>query len=152
MRTIPLTLVLELILLLAALSVGGWPWAAIGLLGALLMARSAVQYSTLAIAGLWIVAFWIAEDRRLFFPFTMLWAVSAAVCMPSRRTWAGAAIVAAFLAIRAWQNATREVLLFELIVAALILGLAVETGKTVPNRSWLIAAIGSLLAFASLVL
>ncbi len=149
MLTIPLTPVLELILLVAALSVGGWPWALIALMGTLSKAR---YYSTLAIAAAWIIAFWIGGDRRLFFPFTMLWAVSAAVCLRPRRIWAGVAIVAAFLAIRAWQNATREVLLFELIVAVVILALAAETVKAFENRGVLIAAIGSLLAFISLAL
>ena len=108
-----------------------------------------------ALAAFWILAFWFIGDRRFFFPYTMLLAVFAS-CVPSR-TWvrvlASAGIVEVFLGIRMWQDASREVLIFETVVAVAILGvgLAIASGQLRKNAVW-IAAAGSLLAFISLAL
>ena len=115
--------------------------------------RAALTIPLLAL--LWILAFWFVGDRRFFFPYTMLLAMFAS-CIPSR-TWVrilvGAGIVEVFLGIRMWQDASRDVLIIETVVAVAILGvgLVVASGEF-RNRAVWIASAASLLAFISLAL
>jgi hypothetical protein len=157
--TVSVPVLLNLPLMAFAWYVGGWPWAAIGLMATLVASRQESNRAALivsAIALFWILAFWWIGDRRFFFPYTMLLTVFAS--MIPLRTWvralAAAGILEVFLSIRMWQDASREVLLFEAVVAVAIAAVALVIGSTNDirnHRVWL-AIAGSLLAYLSLAL
>ncbi len=70
---------------------------------------------TLLIPALcWLLLFHFTGDRRLFFPYAIMFAATLAL----RTTWAHAiGLVALFLMIRVLQDAAMNVLLVELVVA-----------------------------------
>ncbi|MCX6611855.1 MAG: hypothetical protein NTW74_13495 [Acidobacteria bacterium] len=84
--------------------------------------------ATSFISLLWLGAFVITGDRRLFFPFTMQFAVQALVywALRSQRLGliAAAGVVGLFSVIRLVQSATLIVLLVELIVAGVAVWLS----------------------------
>lgn len=151
--TLSVPVFLNLPLMAIAWYVGGWPWAAICLLATLIASRQESNRGALIISALaliWILAFWFIGDRRFFFPYTMLLTVFAST-IPQRmwvRVVAAAGIVDAFLSIRMWQDASREVLLFEAVVAVAIVGVALAIG----SRSLWVSLAGSVLAYVSLAL
>jgi hypothetical protein len=155
--TISVPLVLTLPVLALGWFAGGWPWAAMLLLAALIASRQESNTAALvmsALAALWILAFWIAGDRRFFFPYTMLLTVYAA-SLP-QRAWlqvlAGAGLVEAFLCIRMWQDASQEVLIFESLVAMFLLAFGLVAASQMEGKRAWIASFGSLLALLSLAL
>lgn len=107
---------------------------------------------------LWLLAFVMTDDRRLFFPFTMQFAVQALGhwSMRSQRLGmlAAAGVVGWFSVIRLVQSATLIVLLVELIVAGVAVWLSsayLRRGANAQARRLVAAGIGSVLAFAGLV-
>ncbi len=129
---------------------------AIGLLAALIVSRRREAHGgaivVAALALFWLLAFWWIGDRRLFFPYTMLLAVFAGLSRPG--IGSAAAMVVAFLGIRVWQSASREVLLFEAVVAIAILAVSLTLAYAgeLRKRSLWLATGGSLLAYVSLAL
>ncbi len=92
-------------------------------------------------------------NRELFFPFAMYLAGFVALRLGSRGRWqawlGGAAVVAAFLAIRVMQAATWPVLFVEAVAAAVILAAMVVVGLRCRRGSPAEAAVvvaGSLAA------
>jgi hypothetical protein len=141
--------------------IGGWEWAAMGALALavpLLSPKPAGGNPLVFAAGgmAWLFAFWISGDRRLFFPYSMQYAVQAACLLGAlpARAGAGVALITAFLAIRMLQEASRQVLLFELLVAVAILAFSLQVySSAAPPQRWKTIAVGaaaSMLAFASL--
>ncbi len=145
-----------------AATVAGWEWALVTLCGSGVALASDRRWQAVAGAGavslIWIALFELTGDRRLFFPFSMQYAVQAACLLRGRVAcpWiaGGGALVALFTAIRIWQQATFRVLAVELLIAAAVLGIAAlafaRSGGGIRAR---IAAgvLGSILAFAGLV-
>ena len=127
-----------------ALLLGGWEW----MLPCLVCERKLTP--PIASAGLlWLAAFRFTGDRRLFFCYVMMYAVYLACSMegPVKAFASGGLIVALFLGIRGeWQAASMSVLTFELVIAAAILAICVPLIK----QPLIAAAVGSILAFASL--
>ena len=147
---------LNLPLMALAWYVGGWPWAVFDghtrRLAAGIESRCADHLSTGRVLDSGILV-----HRR---PPILLPVHDAAGCVcvlhplaDLVRVLASAGIVEVFLGIRMWQDASREVLIFETVVAVAILGvgLAIASGQLRKNAVW-IAAAGSLLAFISLAL
>lgn len=138
---------------------GSWPWALILIASILLAANQFKSRSDLiqftAIGFLWLLAFEYSDDRRLFFPYTIQFAVQLFVLSPrGRPIAASSAIVALFAAIRIGQGATMIVLLVELIVATLAIASAAYYHQAAPPttaRRIVTAALGSLIAFAGLI-
>ena len=141
---------------------GGWAWslvAVVSLLSILSFLKTAPPLAlTTLISLFWLLAFSLTDDRRLFFPFTIQFAVQAFVFWSSRSRRLGAfaatGVVALFSVIRLIQSATLIVLLVELIVAAVALWIAAvfyRRGEAGLRRGLVTGGIGSLLAFAGLV-
>ncbi len=119
---------------------------------------------TLAPGLLWLALFLWTGDRRLYFCYTMLYAVQLARLRRMQfrqvRGWgraagAGFAVIAAFLGIRIWQDATAAVLIVELLVAAgvLELGIVWRGGQPeTPAQRAMVSLAASLAAFAGLAL
>lgn len=142
-----------------AFGFGGWEWATI--LTASLLSNRRFLTSPLAvieitsISFLWLAAFLITGDRRLYFPFTIQLAVQA-LALPTFNppSLSATAIVALFSAIRLIQQATLIVLTVELVVAAVAIAIPAyiyRNGKPTPLRRFATATLGSILAFAGLV-
>ncbi len=135
-----MALLFALAALAAAAGVGGWYWALI----------CAVSFLLGSAPGLiWLAAFAVTGDRRLFFPFTLHYAVLFG-CWWNRGFAAGGAIILTLFAIvRIEQQASFRVLAVELAVAAV----AILAAQQIVNRSLLLAAcVASLIAFVGLVL
>ena len=121
---------------------GGAPWAI----------HKKLDLPTLLIPALcWLLLFHFTGDRRLFFPYTILFAAHLAL----RTTWAHAiGVVVLFLMIRVLQDAAMNVLLVELIVAiAALLPIYFFKKKwqlTWPGRA-AVAIWSSMLAFFGLI-
>ncbi len=114
--------------------------------------------STSLISLIWLLAFVMTGDRRLFFPFTMQFAVQALGYWSLRSQRFGmvsaAGVVGLFSVIRLIQSATLIVLLVELVVAAVALWIAgayYRRGAAGLGRRLVAGAMVSLLAFAGLV-
>jgi hypothetical protein len=111
----------------------------------------AVTFTSL-LSLLWLALFFITGDRRLFFPFSIQYALEAAFF--GRRSFAAIA-AGAFLLIRIAQAATFKVLAVELAVAIVVLGISLAAYGSKP-RGWTArlgwSAFGSLLAFLGLAL
>ena len=133
---------------------GGWEWALVCAVVLVAVGRErtvpAVLYS--AAAGLfWIFVFRWTDDRRMFFPYTMHYAVQM-TCL-TRSRMAGASVVLGFMLIRILQGATAEVLAVELVVSAAVLEISLFIhGPKMRGPRWRAraSAIGSALAFAGL--
>jgi hypothetical protein len=139
-------------------SIGGWPFAAISLAVLVVLSRGAFDATTVLLTAgvgmLWLGLFLFTGDRRLFFPFTIQFALQAA--FQRRPAFLGCAgIVGVFLMIRMVQGATLEVLLVELAVAAAVVGVSMSaymrtSGGWISRLGW--AGFGSFLAFLGLAL
>lgn len=164
-RTVPpqaAFLAVEVAYLAATHVLGGPPWTVVGMFGFLAPAATGFRPAALlplAPSLAWLVLFRITGNRELFFPFAMSVAASVAVSLAARDTRLGAVggglVVAVFLAIRILEQATRQVLMVELVVAAAILGAVVAALATLRRRpamdAGLVVAAG-LLAYAGLAL
>ncbi|MGJ5820023.1 hypothetical protein [Paludibaculum fermentans] len=145
-------------LLAFAVFYGGWPWALIAAIWVVaLRTWEQVGWPMLqaAAAGLfWLALFHWTGDRRLFFPFSMQVAASAACLWRINGKWpavaVGALVTGVFTGIRILQFAGAHVLGVELLVAAAVLciGLALlpHIGK------WGASTTAALLALAGLLL
>ncbi|QOY87699.1 hypothetical protein [Paludibaculum fermentans] len=145
-------------LLTSAAFLGGWPWALMAaILVVTLRTRESGGWAMLqaAAGGLfWLALFHWTGDRRLFFPFSMQVAASAACLWRINGKWAavavGALVTGVFAGIRLLQSASAHVLGVELIVAAVVLaaGLALlpYTGR------WGASTAAALLALAGLLI
>jgi hypothetical protein len=108
---------------------------------------------------LWLGLFLLTGDRRLYFCYTMQYAVQLACLLRARGLGAalggGSAVIVAFAAVRIWQAATAEVLFVELLVAAAVLGFGLSwygvKAESAARRA-LVGLVASLLAFAGLAL
>lgn len=144
-RAVRPALLAALALLAGALFYGGWPWAAMAAVSAAVAwtdedgDRPAVQSALVAMV--WLALFQATGDRRLFFPFSI-----HAAALAGR--W-GVGVVAAFAAIRMTQGASAHVLGVEMVVAAVVLGLAAAL-RPYAGRSGSAAAAG-LAALAGLL-
>jgi len=159
-----LVILVELVLLAVAQFGGGTPWTVLVALA--LVAESAggltVRGLTRMGCGLvWIAAFRMTGNRELFFPFAMYLAAHVGLGVAKRGPWLGVLgsglVVAAFLAFRIAQGATRGVLAVEAAVAVAILvalftvrPLLPEVRSTVRDIALTVAA--SLAAYAGLTL
>ena len=141
---------------------GGWPWslvAVVSLLSILSFLKSAPALALTSLISLfWLFAFSLTDDRRLFFPFTIQFAVQALVFWSSRSSRMGAiaaaGVVVLFSVIRLIQSATLIVLLVELIVASVAIWTAAAyyyRGEAGLQRGMMAAGIGSVLAFCGLI-
>ena len=141
---------------------GGWPWSLVAVVSLLSILRFLKSAPGLALTSLislfWLLAFSLTDDRRLFFPFTIQFALQALVFWSARsRSMGGLAatgVVALFSVIRLIQSATLIVLLVELIVAAVAIWIGsayYRRGEVGLRRGMIAAGIGSVLAFCGLV-
>lgn len=155
-------LAIEMAFLGAVGYLGGPHWAALGVLaccGQMLADFRARSLACLAPAAAWAAAHHLSGNRELFFPFAMFLAAHAAGQFAARsRTAAaiaGAAVVAAFMAVRVAQGAGGRVLAVELVVAVVILAAVLAALAVAGRRPAALAAISALasgLAFAGLAL
>ena len=102
-----------------------------------------------------LAAFAWTGDRRLFFPFTIQFAMQLA-CFELDRSMARAVlgavwIVAVFSAVRLAQSASLIVLFVELMVAAVAIAAPLLLYREGWCKRGVAAAIASLLAYAGLV-
>ena len=143
-------------------AVGGWEWAIICLIVlALLPILEAGILPVFATAGVglfWLALFCWMGDRRLFFPYSMQYAVQLMCLLRGRVQWpsltGAGVVVGVFTLIRIAQSASVQVLAVELVIAALVLWCALtvyDTGTRGPVMRVIAAALGSVLAFAGLV-
>ena len=153
-----------LVFLAAALWYGGWYWAVVG--AAAFAVLWLVDFSPLSVlltvgtSIFWLALFHWTGDRRLFFPYSMQFAVQAACLVRGRVSMpaviGGGGIVLVFTVIRIIQSATLHVLTVELIVAAAVLAICSYLyGLGSPDKAMQLrtvtATLGSVMAFAGLV-
>lgn len=146
-----------LLLLGFAIFYGGWPWALMAAIWVVALRTGEDGNGSLlqaAVSGLfWLALFHWTGDRRLFFPFSMQVAASAACRWRVQGKWtavaAGAVVTAVFTAVRLLQSASAHVLGVELVVAAAVLSIGLVllpfTGK------WAASTAAALLALAGLL-
>jgi hypothetical protein len=130
---------------------GGWPWAVIAL-ATFCFVRNESALGVAAIGLFWLALFHLTGDRRLFFPFSIQFALQAAF---SRGIFASASIVAIFLTIRVAQGASASVLGVEILVAAVVVGASIAgyrrtAGGFGARVGW--SAVGSVMAALGLAL
>ena len=106
-----------------------------------------------ALPGLvWLVLFHFTDDRRLFFPFTIQYALQAGFFRRPALTGCGV-IVGTFFAIRIAQGATLKVLIVEMIVTVAVIAIS-TSGYRQRSNGWLArlswAAFGSFVAYLGL--
>ena len=140
---------------------GGWEWAllaAVPLAAALTRAgNSAGALVAAGVAGLaWLALSRLFDNRQLYFPYTLFWALELALlwASPAKRWMGAAAVVALFTAVRVAQEVTAPVLVKELIVAAIAVAIALHYAATAtsPARRFMAAILASLMAFAGLAI
>ena len=136
--------------------IGGYPWIIIAFFTlAILNGRGASMREVSAVCALalvWLLAFKLTGDRRLFFPYSMLFAAAA---MLTRGQWLmqGLAVGLLFFVIRIYQDASQSVLLVEALVAAAALGPALlvrRKGSDMENPA-VVVSICSVIACFGLV-
>lgn len=147
--------------LAASLFLGGWEWCLLSVLMLIVLRFSDAGFSSILAAtgaGILLLAlFQWTDNRELFFPFAMQYAVHAACLLQGRLQWpdlvGGGGMIAAFLVIRVIQHATFRVLVVELAVAVAVVAVALAVngrGRKTPGRRAVAGAVGALLAFAGL--
>jgi hypothetical protein len=138
---------------------GGWEWA-IMLLSSLLLNRQHLKdplaiLNQTVISVFWLLYFVATGDRRLYFPFTIQFAVQLVTIESSNRAlFKATVIIGLFTAIRWTQNASLIVLAVELVVAAVAIAVPAylnRIGNHSTARRLILCGLGSLLAFAGLV-
>jgi hypothetical protein len=159
-----LVIVVELVLLAVAQFGGGTPWTVLVALS--LVAESAGGLSVRGLARIgcglvWIAAFRMTGNRELFFPFAMYLAAHVGLGVAKRGPWLGVLgtglVVAAFLAFRIAQGATRGVLAVEAAVAVAIIASLFTVRPLLPEarstpRDVALTVGASLAAYAGLTL
>ena len=143
--------------------VAGWPWALTGFAALIAVPRNKLSLGTAGgVAGIglaWICLFFLTGDRRLFFPYTVQFAVQE-ICLlhgrVSRSALVGAvSSMSLFTAVRLIQGVTLPVLLVEWVVAAAVLAVITVVWRRSPQTTSArlgLALAGSLLACAGLSL
>lgn len=137
------------------MAVGGLPWACISLVGLLAFIGFGANWREVLLLTLpamfWLAIFHFTGDRRMFFPFSMLFVA----CLALRDSWATAMeIMVLFLVARILQDATIRVLAVELIVGVVALSpIYFAQKKLNPLGQWrsAFAVACSLLAFIGLI-
>jgi hypothetical protein len=154
----------ELAILAVAQVLGGPPWtvlAALALVAESIGGLGVPGLVRLAAALVWVVAFRTTGNRELFFPYAMYLAAHAGLHLAARDLRLGIVgsvlVVAAFLAFRVAQGATRGVLAVELAVAAaIVVGLFMVRRRATmvrpDRRDVALAVAASLAAYAGLAL
>lgn len=141
--------------------IGGWEWALVAGFALLVTHRITPQTTALLAAAapglVWVALFEWTGDRRLFFPYTMQYAVQLACLLKerglSRGLAAAGSVLTLFFGVRIAQMATRQVLAVEFAVAVGVLSLALAAAgnshRSIANRM-LWGTLSSLLAFLGL--
>jgi hypothetical protein len=146
----------------AAAFYGGWEWA---LMGAVVLAilwrvdfALGSVVTALAVSLAWLAVFHWTGDRRMFFPYSMQFALQMPYVLRGKiarpAIVGGGGLILFFLLIRVVQDATMQVLLVETVVALAILGIVVRLcgpSQAMPVRL-LAGALASALAFAGLAI
>lgn len=117
------------------------------------MAQPLVLVESIVCSFIWLAAFVVTEDRRLYFPFTIQLAFQL-YALSSARGLAATGLVALFAAIRLVQGASLIVLAVELLVTVAALAIPIwyfNAGTPTSTRRLLAGALASLLAFAGLI-
>lgn len=143
--------------------VAGLPWAIVALAASLAIPRQKLNavslIGTIGVGLAWLLLFILTGDRRLFFPYTIHFAIQS-ICLLDARVHrpallGGGLSIIIFTAIRVVQGATLAVLSVEWIVAAAVLALITAAWRRSSRSSASCSALslaGSLLAFAGLLL
>ncbi len=147
-----MTLAFSLLFCTLAWLLGGYPWTMVSLftLAILNRKRTGMKNITVvcALGLVWLLAFKLTGDRRLFFPYSMLFA-AAATSTRGRWVMQGVAAALLFFAIRIYQDASQSVLLVEgLITVAALSPALVARPKGVPNSATLAAVVALCSAIA----
>ncbi len=144
-----------LVLVIAAMAIGGLPWAGISLVGLFAFIAFGANWRDVLMliipALFWLAVFHFTGDRRMFFPFSMLFAASLALLSKWDVTLV---ILVLFLLARTLQYATFKVLAVELIVAVVALCPIYFAQKKLPQLGqWrsAFAVTCSMLAFIGLI-
>lgn len=160
----PLLIIVELVLLAVAQFGGGTPWTVLVALALVAEVAGGLTVRGLArLAGgvVWIGAFQITGNRELFFPFAIYLAAHVGLGIARRFPPLGilgsGLVVAAFLAFRIAQGATRGVLAVEAAVAVAILAALFTVRPLLPKvpsttRDAALTVAASLAAYAGLAL
>ena len=135
--------------------IGGLPWACISVFGICIFIAYGANWREVLLlilpALFWLAVFHFSGDRRMFFPFSILFAASFAL----RANWAAAmGIMVLFLVARILQDATFKVLAVEVLVAVVVLCPVYFARKKLSAlQQWrsAFAAASSLLAFIGLI-
>ena len=150
-------LVCSLLFCALAWLLGGCPWFMICLftLAILNWKRTGMRGISVvcALALVWLLVFKLTGDRRLFFPYSMLFAASA-ISAPGQWVMQGVAAALLFFAIRIYQDASQSVLLVEGLVAVVALAPALVARRKGVLDSLNLAAVGALcsaIAFFGLI-
>jgi hypothetical protein len=141
---------------------GGWEWLVPAVPACVVLwRRDSSAGSILAATGIgltWIAFSQWSGDRRLYFPYTVQYAVQTLLLIRGgtmRPAAGGGLVVVTFAAIRLAQGATARVLAVKLAVAALILGVvaAARQGES-PGDGMraAVAAVASAAAIAGLAI
>ena len=142
-----MALVFSLLFCTLAWLLGGYPWFIVGLftLAILNWKRTGMKELTVvcALALVWLLAFKLTGDRRLFFPYSMLFA-AAAISAPGQWVMQGVAAALLFFAIRIYQDASQSVLLVEALVAVAALAPALVARRIGVRNSASLAAVVAL--------
>lgn len=155
-------IIAELLLLFAALALGGLPWAALLLMALVAQSFTDLRVKSLALIApslLWVALFRVTGNRELFFPYSIYLATYTALLLYDTRFWlsalSGTLVVAAFLAVRCLQDATMRVLAVEFGVAVTILAFTfisyAFSPRIVASRAALVI-VASLIAYACLLI
>jgi hypothetical protein len=140
------------------LFLGGWPFALISLVAFCWLSRDGFDTTTVlrtaSFGIVWLALFQLTGDRRLFFPFTIQFALHTAFPRPPKLAGC-AGTVAVFLMVRVLQGATFQVLLVETAVAVAVVAVSLAayaktSGGWVSRLAW--AGFGSFLASLGLAL
>ena len=146
---------MALAVILTATIIGGLPWACISVFGIYTFIAFGANWREVLLlilpAMFWLGVFHFTGDRRMFFPFSILFAASFAL----RSNWtATMEIMVLFLVARILQDATFKVLAVEVLVAMAVLCPVYFARKKLSARGqWrsAFAVASSLLAFIGLI-
>jgi len=141
---------------------GGRPWALIALSSLLplqfLSPRIQTQIASLLLSGLWLAAHQFTGDVRLFFPFTIHFAVQLAIFLPfspwRSATLGAGGVILLFTCVRLLQGTSLIVLLVELIVAAVAISVPFalyQAGPPTSLRRISTLFLATLLAYLGLI-
>lgn len=153
----------SLAVIASAAGLGGWPWALVAAIALFEFHRGkdhsvAGVLKASVVSLIFLVLFVWTQDRRMFFPYSMQYALQLACLWSGRFPYSavagGALVTMVFVAIRIVQGATVAVLAVEIAVAAvsLAIGLAVYArSQPSPAARATAALAASLVAYAGLM-